>query len=362
MGTSERLLSLDIFRGMTVFFMILVNTPGSWEYVYAPLLHAKWDGCTPTDLVFPFFLYIAGVSMAISFGKFAKEGMSSWRKKVWVRGMTIILIGLLLNWFPFYHKNIAELRLFGVLPRIGLALLLAGMIVSFISGRWLWIFTGALLCGYWILLLRGGDLTLEGNLVRKADLALVGEKHMYHGFGIAFDPEGLLSTLPAVCTVLIGFLCGNMIIQNLTMVEKIRGLVMTGFTLVTAGWLWSVAGFPLNKALWSSSYVLFTSGLAILMLALLMWIVDVKKRGSWAYIFKAFGQNPLASFILSMLVVKILLHIKTDETNLYTLIYERGFRPVFGDYPGSFMFALFFVLVVWLVAWWLDKRGIILKV
>lgn len=357
----SRVLSVDIFRGMTIFFMILVNTPGSWSYVYAPLQHAKWDGCTPTDLVFPFFMVISGVSMAISHSRYTGS-RKAWACKVIYRGLVIILIGLLLNWFPFYHKNISELRLFGVLPRIGLSVLVSGLCISFLGFRSIAALVISILAGYCVLLLAGGDLTLEGNLVRKLDLALVGEKHMYHGFGIAFDPEGLLSTLPAIATMLIGYLTGYKMIRTAENHSKVKWLFIAGAALTMGGYLWSMSGLPLNKALWSCSYVLFTAGLALLALAVLMWLTDIQKVTGWAYMFKALGQNPLASFILSILVVKLFLHVKAGGGNLYEWIFESVFRPVFGDYPGSLMFAMVFVLFIWLFAWTMDRRGIVFKV
>lgn len=358
---SGRLLSLDIFRGMTIFFMILVNTPGSWNFVYAPLLHAKWDGCTPTDLVFPFFMFISGVSMAISYAKYTGSRIG-WINKVVYRGLAIILIGLLLNWFPFYHKHISELRVFGVLQRIGLSVLLVGVLIAFSGMRSLMVVTVAILIGYWALMLGGGDLSLEGNLIRKLDLALVGEKHIYYGFGIPFDPEGLLSTLPACCTMMIGYLTGMMLLKTSGNPGKVKWLLIAGMVLTAAGYIWSILGFPLNKALWSSSYVLYSAGLAMLFLSLMIWLIDIRHVTGWSYIFKSFGQNPLASFVLSILLVKISLHIKPGEMNLYEAVFEKGFRPFFGDYPGSLMFALTFVLFVWLFAWWMDRRGIVIKV
>jgi predicted acyltransferase len=361
---NQRLLALDVFRGMTIFFMIVVNTPGSWNYVYAPLLHAKWDGCTPTDLVFPFFMFIVGVSMAISYSKFEGAKNEEWIKKAISRGLKIILIGLLLNWFPFFTKNIAELRFFGVLQRIGLSFMIAGIIVSFVQKKYLWIVLSAILLSYWAILLSVGEgaLTLEGNVVRTVDLALFGESHIYKGYGIPFDPEGLLSTLPAIGTVLLGYIIGkNMMLQS-DIYKKIQNLLVYGIGCVSTGLLWSYLGFPINKPIWSSSYVLFTGGLAMLFLAGMIWIIDVLNFKKWTYIFKAFGQNPLVCYALSGLIVKTILLINIGDQNLYAWLYTSVYQPIFGNYFGSLMFALSLVMTIWVIAWMMDRKGIIVKV
>lgn len=360
----QRLLSLDVFRGMTIFFMIIVNTPGSWEYVYAPLRHAKWDGCTPTDLVFPFFMFIVGVSMAISYSKFENGPQKEWINKAVTRGLKIILIGLLLNWFPFYTKNIADLRLFGVLQRIGLAFLFASILITLINKKYLWYLLAAILVSYWGIMLSAGDqgLTLEGNLVRTIDLTLFGESHIYKGYGIPFDPEGLLSTLPAIGTVILGFITGKNLLSNPDLNKKIQWLLIIGIVCGAVGFLWGYMGFPINKPIWSSSYVLYAGGLAMLFLAVMMWIIDVKGFQKWTYIFKAFGQNPLVSFALSGLFVKTMNLIPIGDKKLYGWLYSNVYQTTFGDYLGSFLLALSFVMFIWIFAWILDKKGIIIKV
>lgn len=361
---NQRLLSLDVFRGMTIFFMIIVNTPGSWNYVYAPLLHAKWDGCTPTDLVFPFFMFIVGVSMAISYAKFEGGPQKDWINKTITRGLKIILIGLLLNWFPFFTKNIADLRLWGVLQRIGFSFLIAGVLISFVNKKYLWYLFGGILISYYLILLTAGDqaLTLEGNLVRTIDLALFGESHIYKGYGIPFDPEGLLSTLPAVGTVVLGYIVGKNMLSISDHTQKIKWLLVVGILSGAAGFLWSHMGFPINKPIWSSSYVLYTGGLAMLFFALMIWIIDIEGFQKWTYVFKAFGQNPLVSYALSGLFVKTMLLIKIGDQKLYGWTYSAIFQPVFGDYFGSFMFAFTYVMFIWIFAYTLDKKGIIVKV
>lgn len=361
---NQRLLSLDIFRGMTIFFMIVVNTPGTWEYVYAPLRHAPWDGCTPTDLVFPFFMFIVGVSMSISYANSMQKGLAFWRKKAVSRGLTIVLIGILLNWFPFFTKSIADLRIFGVLQRIGLSFLVAALLITIVRKSTLWWLVAALLIGYAGILLLAGDgaLTLEGNLVRTVDLWLLGESHVYKGYGIPFDPEGLLSTIPAVGTVLLGYLCGLQVQNQPTKEQLIKWLLTTGPTLVVVAILLHVVGLPINKPIWSSSYVLLTAGLAMIFLALLVWVIDVREWTSWTTVFKAFGMNPLVSYVLSGLFVKTALLIDLSGENAYQWMYSHVFQPGFGNYLGSFLFAITYTMFIWFFAWLLYRKGTIIKV
>ena len=362
---NQRLLALDIFRGMTIFFMIIVNTPGSWSHVYAPLLHAKWDGCTPTDLVFPFFLFIVGVSMAFSFRKFTLENRNAWIKKVLKRTFLIFIIGVALNWFPFYDKNIADLRIFGVLQRIALGFGGAALIVIFFKKKHLPYITAFILLIYWaILLLFGGEdpLSLNDNLVRKIDLALLGENHIYGGYGIPFDPEGILSSLPSIGTALLGYLLGDLILSAEPLKSRIRKMVIAGLVLITLGVAWNYLGFPINKPIWSSSYVLFTAGLAMCILALLLTITDLWGKHKWAYPFKVFGLNPLVSYVMSGLIAKVISRIKIGESNLYGWLYESIFQPTFGDKFGSLIFALSIVGTVFIFAYLLYRNGKVVKV
>ena len=360
----KRLLSLDIFRGMTIFFMIIVNTPGSWSHVYAPLLHAKWDGLTPTDLVFPFFVFIVGVAMSISFKKFDGENRNVWIKKVLKRTALIFLVGLALNWFPFYNKSIGDLRIFGVLQRIALAYGAGSLIVIFFSKKWLpYIFTILLIGYYAILLLFGGEapLSLEDNASRALDLWLIGENHVYGGYGLPFDPEGLLSTIPAIGTALYGYWVGKVLQSEESIRDKVKAMLPYALGGVILGVLWHFSGFPINKPIWSSSYVLVTGGLATLSLMLLMWILDEKRWQNWAYIFKAFGRNPLISYVLSGLIIRIFGMIKIDGKGLYSWLFENVFQHIIEPKFGSFIQALVYVLLIWLFAWWMYRKDIVVK-
>ena len=361
-----RLLSIDVLRGMTIFFMIVVNDPGSWNHVYAPLRHAKWHGCTPTDLVFPFFLFIVGVSMAFSFVKYQDRSQSEWIQKVVKRTALIFLVGLLLNWFPFYYKNIVDLRILGVLQRIALAFGGAGLLIILIKNkRALAITAGGILFAYWGLLYFGGSgdpYSLEGNLATWFDTALLGESHVYGGFGIPFDPEGLISTIPGIAHVIIGYFIGIRIQNGQSKNENfLPGLMSAGAILVALGLIWH-QGFPINKPLWTSSYVLLSTGLGTLLLGVLVWVIDVQGWKKWTYVFRVFGLNPLASYVLSGLFVKLaLITFKWNDTNLYAWLYNSIFQPILGNMNGSLAFALTYTFFIWLFAWWLYRRQIVIK-
>ena len=261
---SSRLVSLDIFRGLTVAFMIIVNTPGSWNYVYPPLRHAKWHGCTPTDLVFPFFLFIVGVSMWYSLKKYVHEINSGSILRIFRRMLTIFAIGLLLAIFPYFGRDYSTLRIMGVLQRIALAYGIGALLCLTIKRDFLWIMVAVILLLYLALLafLGGADpYSLEGNLTLKIDPVIIGINHIYKGFGIPFDPEGLLSTIPAVGTVIIGYYTGELIGKGSASGKTVLKLLLFGAAAAGLGLLWSMV-FPINKPLWTSSYVLYSAGLA----------------------------------------------------------------------------------------------------
>jgi len=362
---TQRLLALDIFRGMTIFFMVIVNTPGSWSYVYAPLRHAKWDGLTPTDLVFPFFVFIVGVAMSFSFRKYDESSdKAAWYSKVLRRTALIFLVGLLLNWLPFFNKSFEDLRIFGVLQRIALAYGLAALIVMNCPRRVLAFVFVPLLVGYYALLLvYGGEapLSLEGNAVRRLDLWLLGEKHLYSGYGTAFDPEGLLSTLPTAGTVLFGYWIGLVIQAHEAVRDKIQALVPYGLVATLTGVALHFLGCPINKPIWSSSYVLVTGGLATLFLIGLLVILDLKKWRAWSWMFEAFGKNPLASFVASSVTVKLLALVKIEEQGIYGWIYANFFQVTFGNHAGSLLQAITFAMLIWIFAWILHRKNIVIK-
>lgn len=369
MSASKRLLSLDVLRGMTIAFMILVNTPGSWSHVYGPLLHADWHGCSPTDLVFPFFLFIVGTSMYFSNKKFDVGYSNEKLLKILKRTALIFFIGLALNWFPFVGKSFADLRILGVLQRIALAYGGAAILLMFLRKNGIYIAGVLILLLYWFILwFWGGDdpYSLEMNVVRKVDQLLLGDAHLWGGKGIPFDPEGLLSTIPSIVTVILGYISGMWIDELKSKHLLVRRLISASLVLIIVGFVWGFI-FPINKSLWTSSYVLYVGGLAMLFFGILVWILDIKNIAAWAKPFIHFGRNPLFIYVLSGLYVKILSRIKwTDATdtvrNVYAYLYTDIFQPLLGNMNGSLAFALFLVFILWLVAYALYRAKIIIKV
>ena len=306
----SRFISLDAFRGLTVAGMILVNNPGSGKYVYPPLRHAEWDGFTPTDLVFPSFLFIAGVAIPLALGKrLARgDGPGAIASKVLWRAVVIFALGLILNAFPF-DKPISELRIPGVLQRIALCYLAASLIYLKAGTRARVGIVALLLFGYWaamtlvpVPVFGAGDLSRPNNLAAWIDRGLL-PGHLYKS---DYDPEGLLSTLPAIATTLIGVFAGSWLATTgRSVAEKVGGLFAAGVLLFWAGWAWGQV-FPINKALWTSSFTLFTAGLSLQGLGLCAWLIEVRGAKRWAWPFLVFGSNAIAAYVLSGLGARIL--------------------------------------------------------
>ena len=364
----QRLIALDVLRGLTIALMIMVNTPGSWSYVYPPLLHAKWHGCTPTDLVFPFFLFIVGVSMFYSFKKFDKGISVTSFKKVIKRTLIIFLLGLFLNLFPkFDFENV---RILGVLQRIAIVYGLTALLCLQFNVKVLKYVFVSILLGYWGLLYFGNpiDSFAEiGNLVQQLDFAILGENHMYKGLGFTFDPEGLLSSLPSISTVLLGYFVGNIIENSKNTLNTVKSLVVYGVILTVIGLVWGTV-FPINKSLWTSTYVLYTGGLALLFLALLLWVIDVKGVRKWTRPFIHFGINPLFIYMFSGLYVQIIIYlikIKGDNGETisgYGYLYNHIFVPIAGNMNGSLLFAITHIIFFWFLTYILYKRKIFIKI
>jgi predicted acyltransferase len=367
----ERLVSLDVFRGITIAGMILVNNPGSWEDIYWPLEHAKWHGWTPTDLVFPFFLFIVGVAITLAFGSRVESGRSTrdLYLKVIRRTLIIFAIGLFLNAFPYF--NFAELRIPGVLQRIAVCYFFASIIFLNTKVRTQVAITIGLLVVYWLLVkliptpgFAAGDLTKEGSLPSFVDRVVFG-KHVWAQAKV-YDPEGLLSTIPALATTMMGVLTGHWLRTGKSAYEKVAGLFVVGALCTAVGWAWN-AFFPINKALWTSSYVLFTGGLALQFLAVCYWVIDIKGYRKWAKPFEVFGVNALALYIGAGLMADLLGVIKVtgaDGTKvpLGFWIYDNVFIPLASPINASLAFAICFVLV-WLgLMWILYRRKIFIKV
>ncbi|MDH3271127.1 MAG: DUF5009 domain-containing protein [Gemmatimonadota bacterium] len=364
--TARRLDSLDAFRGLTIAAMILVNNPGSWSYVYAPLGHAAWHGWTPTDLIFPYFLFIVGVAIPFSFRRRLAEGANrrSLLGHVARRSAILVALGLAMRAVPDF--DVTTMRYYGVLQRIGLVYFVAASLYLFFGRRGRAVATVSLLLGYWALMMLvpvpgfgAGDLSPEGNLAAWIDRALL-YGHLWQG---DWDPEGLLSTLPAIATSLLGIMTGEWLRTERTPADKVRVLLITGVVFTAVGWAWGLV-FPINKNLWTSSYVVFTAGTALLLLGALYWAIDVRRlRGWWEEWMVVYGRNAIVVFVASGMVAKAMGRIRLGErTSLYGWIYETLFRSWGGDYPGSLAFALAYV-ASWLgVMWLFHARRIYIKI
>ena len=382
---NQRFYSLDVFRGATVALMILVNNPGSWGHIFPPLDHAVWHGCTPTDLVFPFFLFAVGNAMAFVIPRLEAAGNGTFWKKIIRRSLLIFFIGIFLNWFPFIKYNEAgrliakpfeTLRIFGVLQRIAVAYFFAAVIIHFFKVRGSFVVSAFLLFAYWFLCIAANPadpFSIHGWFGTAVDIKLLGESHMYHGEGIAFDPEGTMSIIGSIVQVIFGYQAGQYIITKGKTPEMLNGLFVTGCVLVMAGFFWDMS-FPINKKIWSSSYTIYTTGLAMLVLSVLMYIIEFKnRRGAWSRFFDVFGKNALFIFMLSGILPRLLALIRiptADNANgtknyltPFSWFYEHACKPLFSDLRiSSLMYALCFIAMMWFFAWLLDKKKIYIKV
>lgn len=373
-ATTPRFTALDVFRGMTICFMIIVNTPGNGATTFSPLLHAHWNGFTPTDLVFPSFLFAVGNAMSFVMPKWNTFSQSQVLFKILKRTAIIFLLGYLMYWFPFMKKDIAgniiafpfsDTRVFGVLQRIGLCYGIASLIVYYCKPKTAVIISIVFLIAYWILLYVFGDATdplnMQTNAGSQLDRWLLGEKHLYHGEGVAFDPEGLLSTMPAVANVIGGYVAGKFIQQKGNTYEGLTKLLLVGAGLLFLAYCVNLS-FPVNKKLWTSSFVLLTVGLDCIILSALIYVINFKQQTRWTYFFEVMGRNPLFIYLLSELGATLLYFFRTNPTtSVYKWIYTNVFQWT-GDYTGSFLFALCFMLLCWLVGYGLDKRKIYIRV
>lgn len=378
---SNRLLSLDILRGITIAGMILVNNPGSWEYVYVPLQHATWNGLTPTDLIFPFFMFIMGVSIFIALRKFNFEPSKPLLKKIIKRTFLIFLIGLGLSWFSisintynslaneglgFFDRfitaiiNFENLRILGVMQRLALSYGITSLIVIFVKHRHIPFLIISILVGYMLLLYFGNGYVTEGyNLLAVTDQSILGLNHMYVEYGI--DPEGVLSTIPCIAHVLIGFYIGKILTETQDNTSRMLQLFVIGTTFMFVGFLLSY-GFPINKKIWSPTFVLTSCGMAILFLSLLIYIIDVKECKNWTTFFEVFGVNPLFIYVLAGVAASVIEGIIiSQEISLKDYFYINALEPFLGNYLASVVFSLLFVIGMWAIGYILYKKKIYIK-
>jgi predicted acyltransferase len=409
----KRFYSLDVFRGATVALMILVNNPGTWEAIYGPLKHAPWHGLTPTDLVFPFFLFAVGNAMAFVMPRLVAGGDRVFWTKVLKRSAIIFAIGLFLNWWPFVRWQNNELvasgwtytnaegklmgvRILGVLQRIAIAYLLASVIVYYFRARGAMLVGLLLLLIYWLLCFALGDpadpYSMTGWFGNAADRAILHDPHIYkgerfNGLPYAFDPEGLMSTLPAITQVIFGYLVGDYIVkatqqlpgdndrtkaENL-LYRALTGLFVVGVGMLITGYAWDLS-FPVNKKIWTSSYVVVTTGMAILLIGTMIYAIEIRgMRGGWTRFFDVFGKNALFVFALSAFLPKGLRLIRIPNgmngkgepiyTNPWSFMYDKVYKQIPGDPRiGSLLFALTVILFMWAICFWMDKKKIYVKV
>jgi predicted acyltransferase len=370
-----RLMSLDAFRGLTMAGMVVVNNPGDWGHVYPPLLHAEWNGCTPTDLIFPFFLFIVGVSITLSRGTMGDP----WR--IVKRALVIFGLGMVLALYPRWDASVV--RIPGVLQRIALCYLAAALIFRrtvrthgsddsrrLAQGRTLLLWAIGLTLGYWAVMMLvpvpggvAGDLTPSGNLGAYIDRHLFG-RHLWSQ-SKTWDPEGLLSTVPAIATTLLGGVAGLWLGSRASGSRKALWMVGAGLVAVAVGLAWSLL-FPLNKGLWTSSYVWFTAGAAAIALALCYALIDLRGWKAWSRPFVILGLNAIALYVLSGLLTKFLSFHKVtgpdgSPMSLLRYIYTTWFVPLAEPINASLLFALANLAVLFVVLWWMDRRGIYLK-
>lgn len=382
---NQRFYSLDVFRGATVALMILVNNPGSWAHIYTPLEHAPWHGCTPTDIVFPFFLFAVGNAMSFTMPRLEAAGTAVFIKKVFKRAILIFAIGLLLNWSPFVRwqdnhivfKSWDNIRVFGVLQRIALCYFFASLIIYFFKTKGAFIASLLLLPGYWILciiLSHGADpYSLEGFWGTHIDRTLLGDNHIYKGEGVSFDPEGMISTITAIVNVVFGYIAGQYIQQKGKNFEMTSNLFVAGAVLIFAGFCWDMV-FPINKKIWSSSFVVYTSGLALTVLAVMIHLIEFRQyKGFPTGFFNVFGKNPLFIFVMSgflsraLALIRIPNHTNAQGKNVYLSpfgwFYDHICTRVF-TYPNnnSLLYALCMVTFFWLIAYWLNSKKLYIKV
>lgn len=363
--------------------MILVNNPGSWSHIYPPLEHAPWHGLTPTDLVFPFFLFAVGNAMAFVLPRLQQAGDSVFWRKVLKRSVLIFLIGFILNWWPFFghtEEGISfrpwtsaanpgsGIRIMGVLQRIAICYLFASVMIYYLQPKRAFFAGMLILLLYWLACLAGNPadpFSIGGWFGTAAvDLPLLGEAHLYHGEGVPFDPEGLASTAPAIVSVIFGYLAGEYIRVKGKSFEMVTGLFIAGTVLLATGYCWDLV-FPVNKKIWTSSFTVATSGLAFIVLATMIYLIELKgNRGVWTRFFDVFGKNPLFVFALSAFLPETLALLRFGNgENPWSILYSGVYAKLPGDPRlGSLIFALTVIAFMWAVCYLLDKRKIYIKV
>lgn len=382
---NKRFVSLDVFRGLTMAAMILVNNPGNENFVFKQLDHSIWNGCTFTDLVFPFFLFAVGNAMAFSLDRVERQGGTIFWEKIIKRTLLIYIIGLILNWIPFFSYNnvqglipipLKNYRIFGVLQRISLCYFFTAVLIHFNKKTSNLIFvTVLLLLGYWLICVfmnPEDPYSLNGWFGTNIDMAIVGKSHLYMGEGRPFDPEGLMSLPAAIAQTLIGYLIGRFIQMRGKEMAICKWLLVIALVLLFLGYLWGYY-FPINKKIWTSSYALFTSGWAVLILSILFYLIEFKNCSCLLFkSFEAIGKNALFMYMISTIVPKILfiIHLSNhakmsgkSNFNLWEWIYANYFSNLFIDQRiNSMTLGLTFLLFCCCIAVYLNSKKILIKI
>lgn len=371
----ERFLSLDVFRGITIALMIVVNTPGTGADLYPYLVHAKWFGFTLADLVFPSFLFAMGNAMSFSMARMKQAPVGEAWQKIIKRTVIIFLLGYLMYWFPFFmlgpdgawiFKPFAETRVMGVLQRIALCYFFASIIFYYLSGGVALIISAVILFAYWGLLYLfgqpGAELEMATNAVTRFDLSILGIGHIYKRDSIPFDPEGILSTLPAIVNVIGGYLSGIFIRKKGKSFEGIAKLLMVGFLLASLALWWELV-FPISKKLWTSPFVLYTVGIDLSVMAILIYAIEMRKVNVGGSFFDVFGKNPLFIYLFSELFYVVLRLLPAGSgMDVFQWASERIFQRVFPGSFGALSTAIAFTLLCWSLGWWLDKKRVYIKI
>jgi predicted acyltransferase len=395
---NQRFYSLDVFRGATVCLMILVNNPGTWSNIFAPLEHAPWHGCTPTDLVFPFFLFAVGNAMSFVMPKLEAAGNGVFWRKILKRTALIFLIGLFLNWSPFFiwldnhlvgkpwawidkEGNFQGVRILGVLQRIALCYFFASILIYYLKARKAFYAGLVMLLVYWafcfVLGSKADPYSMTGYFGTNIDISILHKYHMLHIDKIDskvyyFDYEGLTSTIAAIVQVIFGYIVGDYIQKKGKTYEMLTNLFIAGVVLVFTGFCWDMV-FPINKKIWTSSYAIYTTGLAIMTIATLIYLIEFKNiKGWWSKFFDVFGKNPLFIFVLSGFLPRVLGLIRipngtdtegyTKFTSPFGWFYENICKTPFKLEVGSLLYAICMIVFYWAICYWLDKKKIYIKV
>lgn len=375
LSESSRSVSLDVFRGITICLMIIVNSPGKGADMFPFLVHARWFGFTLADLVFPSFLFAVGNSMSFSMRKLDNVAAEVVVRKILYRAALIFIIGFLMYWFPFVHRDesgiwqfnpIGQTRIMGVLQRIAISYLVASLIVYYLSFRTSVIIALGLLLLYWVVLYvfgaPGSELEMTGNAVTRLDLFLLGEGHVYRKDLVPFDPEGVLSTLPAIVNVLAGYWAGRYLLRNQYNDTTVSNLFMMGVITVVAALGWSLL-FPISKKLWTSSFAVYTIGIDVIALAVLVFAVEVRQWKINLDFFKVFGRNPLFIYLFSELLYITMTTIRlNDDRTVFDWVSYEIFQRLAPGSLGSFITAVAFMLVCWCVGWELNRRKIYIRI